>query len=57
MSCLKFSTFSEKHEANKNKYGLKITVYKMLLWEANGVRTSPFKAPRFGPRPVIWVAL
>ena len=22
MSCLKFSTFSEKHEANKNKYGL-----------------------------------
>jgi len=53
MSCLKFSTFSEKHEANKNKYGLKITVYKMLLWEANGVRTSPFKAPRFGPRPVI----
>ena len=22
MSCLKFSTFSEKHEVNKNKYGL-----------------------------------
>ena len=94
MSCLKFSTFSEKHEANKNKYGLtkelfstrmtktthscsavqlinslidhdtvaseaqrkaqhialKITVYEILLWEANGVRTSPCKGPRFGPR-------
>jgi len=49
-------TVASEARLKVQNFAMKANVYRILLWEADGVWISPCYGPRFGPRSVIWVA-